>query len=111
MEVIKRMTLGMLLLFSLILAGCGGPPSEIFEEAVKKDLDVRMGFNIGTILDLDITNDYTQDQRDETVYFFEYEARVKHHPDMLVFVTKKAEGTYTGTVALVKRGSEWYRLR
>jgi hypothetical protein len=30
---------------------------------------------------------------------------------MLVFVTKKAEGTYTGTVALVKRGSEWYRLR
>ena len=75
------------------------------------ELSCWRGFNIGEIIDLEITNDYTQEQGNETVYVYDYRAQVKHHPDMLAFITNKEEGTYEGSIALVHRGDSWYRLR
>jgi len=111
MHILKAMMLVFTLMLCLALVGCGGPSDDIVRGAVKKDLDSKRGFNIGEIIDLEITNDYTQEQGNETVYVYDYRALVKHHPDMLVFITNKEEGTYEGSIALVHRGDSWYRLR
>lgn len=110
MKAVRRTLWGGLLLLCLILAGCGGPPSDIVQEAVEKDLNSRAGFKLGEIVNLEITNDYTQNQGDEKIYVYDYDAQVKHADDVRALLNKGEEGTYTGTVYLVKRGKGWYRV-
>ena len=106
----KLSTLLLVLLLAITLAGCSGPPSDIIQNAAKAHLDEKYDSNLGEILEFEITNEYVEESNNETVYVYEYKARVKHHPDILVFFTKKKEMTYTGTIGLVERGNSWYRL-
>jgi len=107
----KSLTLVLLVLMSLFLTGCGGPPSDIVEGAVKKDLNKIYGANIGTITDLDITNDYVKEYNDEDVYVYEYEAEVEHEKNLMALMGKDEFGTYTGRIGLVKRGDKWYSIQ
>ena len=106
----KLVSFLVVLLLAITLAGCGGPPSDIIQNGVQEHLNEKYDSYLGEILDLEITNEYEEESNNETVYVYEYKALVKHHPDILVFFTKKKEMTYTGTIGLVERGNSWYRL-
>jgi uncharacterized lipoprotein YehR (DUF1307 family) len=111
LRMIKRLvSLLLVLMLAITLAGCSGPPSDSIHNAVKMHLDEKYDSNIGEIISLDITNEYDKEIDGETIYTLEYEAQVKHHKDIKHFFGKDEEATYTGRVRLVERGNSWYSL-
>lgn len=111
MHILKAMMLVFTIMLCLALVGCSGPPSDVVEEAVKKDLNKIYGANIGTITDLDITNEFTKVHNEEEIFVYEYEAEVEHEKNLMALMGKDEFGTYTGRVGLVKRGDKWYSLK
>lgn len=111
MRTINPIIITLTLLLTLLLTGCGSPSSDIIEGAVKEQLSADFGFSPGEIVDLDITNEYTEEVEGQTVYVYDYELLVKYSADTRAFLTNEEEGVHTGSVSIVKRGDVWYRLK